>query len=533
MQSVLAPQSTQVRQQVALLIRDLLEEVVADQDEYWGGGLISPSAYETAWVAMVRDPRDSRELAFPDSLRWLLKQQQRDGSWGFAAPYTILPTMAAVLALCRAPQQHRAVLRAARRGEEYLRRAFATWSADSFDTPFFEFLVPVLAAELARAGVQLPVPQLDVLQMRSSDKLLRLPLNLLYAGSSNLVHAVEAFGPHLDFERLRAVRAADGSYGCSPSATAAVLIYGPEWDEAAARWLRTLSARAIGGLAGGMPASHPADTFEAAWVVHLLLHGGNGLLTAEHEKMGQVLRWLRTCLAPEGASFARSRGLPCDADDTAVVMAILNHAGMPTPAAPLWTFDRGHHFVSYPGERTASSSANAHVLEALLSAQGEDEHMRADARDRVIQYLLDERAREGYWLDKWHLGPYYATLSCVLALSKVPEMRVRAELTTTSAWLVTAQQRNGGWGHHAPTAEETAYALLTLCWLQTVLPQTGTVPVCEAVQRGRRYLQRQFPHLQRARALPTLWVDKSVYAPHRVVRAAALAALHASSPTGR
>jgi halimadienyl-diphosphate synthase len=529
MQSVLAPTASPARRQVASLVHSLLDEVVADQDEYWGGGLISPSAYETAWVAMVRDPHDPYALAFPDALTWLLKQQRRDGSWGFVAPYTILPTMAAVLALSKAPRQNRAVVQAAASGERYLRRAFLSWSAASFDTPFFEFLLPVLATELGELGIRLPVPHLDMMLTRSSDKLQRVPLHLLYSGSSNLIHAVEAFGSLLDYRRLRSVRAPDGSYGCSPSATAAVLIYSPEWDEAAARWLRALSARAIGGIKGGMPASHPADAFEAAWVAHFLLHGGTGLLPAGHPQMTRLLQWLRTCLAPDGASFARSRGLPCDADDTAVVLAILNHSGEQTAPTPLWAFDRGDHFVSYPGERTASTSANAHVLEALLGAQLGDGRTLAEPRDRVIQYLLDERSREGFWLDKWHLGPYYATLSCALALSKVPDLRVRAELGMTSAWLVASQQRNGGWGLTNTTAEETAYALLALCWVRTILPHTGTPAFRQAVQRGGKYLTRQLARVQQARALPTLWVDKSVYVPHRVVRAATLAALHATS----
>jgi squalene cyclase len=206
---------------------------------------------------------------------------------------------------------------------------------------------------------------------------------------------------------------------------------------------------------------------------------------------------------------------------------------MPTPIAPLAAFDRGDHFVSYPGERTASSSANAHVLEALLGAQPDDARVLSRPRDRVIQFLLDQRRPEGFWLDKWHLGPYYATLSCVLALAKVPDVRVRAELGTTSSWLVATQQRNGGWGMTAPTAEESAYALLTLSWLQTVLPQAETRVQRQAVQRGRSYLERQHAHLKRGRALPTLWVDKSVYAPHRVVRAATLSALHATGHVGR
>jgi halimadienyl-diphosphate synthase len=507
-------------------VRGLLEEVVADQDEHWGGGLISPSAYETAWVAMVRDPRSPQSLAFPDSLTWLLRTQQRDGSWGPPAPFSILPTLAAVLALKKAPQQTRKTARAAAQGEQHLRRVLLNWSPDSVDTPFLEFLAPTLAAELSQLGVHLPLPQLDLMQRRRDETLRRVPLDLLYAGQSKLIHALEAFGPHLDYHRLRSVRAPDGSYGCSPSATAAALIYGAEWDEAAARWLRALSARAIGGTQGAMPASYPADAFEAAWVAHFLLHGGIGLSPTSQPPVLRLLRWLRLCLSPEGASFARSRGLPCDADDTAVVLAILKSGGVQSSPDPLWAFEHGDHFVSFPGERISSTSANAHVLEVLLGAEAADVRL-AERRNRVVQYLLGERSRDGFWTDKWHLGPYYATLSCALALTQVPDSSVRAELTTTASWLLAAQQQNGGWGAMASTAEETAYAVLTLCKLQHYVPQTRTAAQREAVHGGKQYLKHHLRDVTRNRALPTLWVDKSMYAPARVVRAATLAALHA------
>jgi halimadienyl-diphosphate synthase len=363
---------------------------------------------------------------------------------------------------------------------------------------------------------------------RSSDKLQRLPLGLLYAGQSNLIHALEAFGPHLDHHRLRQVRAPDGSYGCSPSATAAVLIYGPEWDEAAAHWLWVVSERVIYGAKGGMPASHPADAFEAAWVAHLLMHGGIRLSPTAYPPLLHLLRWLRMCLSGEGASFARTRGLPCDADDTALVLAILNSSGVQSSLDPLWAFERGDHFVSYPGERVPSASANAHVLEALLSADSIGYSPLADRRDRIVRYLLDQRGHQGYWTDKWHLGPYYATLSCALALTLVPDQRVHAELAATSHWLLQAQQKDGGWGMAAPTEEETAYAVLTLCKLQSVLPETRTAVFRQAVLRGKRYLRRRLRGLHRSRGLPTLWVDKSVYTPVRVVRAAVLAALQAT-----
>lgn len=252
----------------------LLDEIAADEDEHWGGGSISASAYETAWVALVRDPRHPNALAFPESLIWLLRAQQPDGRWGPPFPYALVPTLAALLALRRCPWQTEPLLAAAARAERALRRALESWRANALDTPFFEFLVPLLAAELAETGLHLPVPDLDLMCQRRAAKLTRLPLPLLYAGRSNLVHALESISDQLEFTRVTQLRVPFGGYGYSPSATAAVLRHGKSWDDVAAAWLRQLPARTPGALPGAMPTSHPADTFEAAWALHVLLHGG-------------------------------------------------------------------------------------------------------------------------------------------------------------------------------------------------------------------------------------------------------------------
>lgn len=515
-------------QRLPSLVRDLLDTVAADLDETSGGGDISASAYEAAWVALVPDPRDRNSLAFPASLVWLLQAQRPDGSWDAPFPYSLIPTMAALLALRSSPRRSQAVDAAARRAESYLRAAFGRWRIDAFDTPFFEFLIPQLAVELQRVGVELPIPDLPLMAVRRTQKLARVPLDLLYSGDSNLVHALEAFGPLLDYARLRPLRSPNGGYGYSPSATAAALIYGAAWDEDAARWLRSLSARAFGGVHGAMPTSHPADTFEAAWVLHLLLHGGVRLDPASQPALARLLLWLHASLGPRGASFARMRGLPCDADDTAVALTVLNRLGLQTALDPLWRFEVEDHFVSYAGERTASSSANAHALEAVLSVDALGLAPALAARQaKLVSYLLEVRDADGAWRDKWHLSPYYATLKAALALARTPQPGLSQRLALTTTWLCRTQQRGGGWGMQRPTLEETAYAVLTLRGLAEIGATTprDEAGVERAMRRGRGYLRRHLSELHGPQ--PPLWVDKSLYAPPRVIRAAVLAALHA------
>ena len=142
--------------------RSLLQEVAADLDTFWGGGDISPSSYETAWVAMVRDPQYPDRLAFPESLEWLLRAQQRDGSWQGGFPWSVLPTLAAWLALARAPRQNQRLARAQSKAAGYLAGVLPQWNTADLggqDTPLLEFLLPLLEDEFCRLGTRPPLPE--------------------------------------------------------------------------------------------------------------------------------------------------------------------------------------------------------------------------------------------------------------------------------------------------------------------------------------------------------------------------------------
>lgn len=66
-------------------------------------GEITVSAYDTAWVALVKDVNGSGAPQFPASLEWIAKNQLQDGSWGdnelFSAHDRIINTLACVIAL--------------------------------------------------------------------------------------------------------------------------------------------------------------------------------------------------------------------------------------------------------------------------------------------------------------------------------------------------------------------------------------------------------------------------------------------------
>lgn len=509
--------------------RDLLGGVVR---EPWGQ--LSPSVYETGRLVTLAPwlAGHARRVTF------LLTAQRRDGSWEAPDGYALVPTLSATEALLTTLQRGDGAERPIGNPQptrdrlcEAAHRALSTvsgWlrepaSMSIPDTPAVEIIVPALVAALNQHLDRLSSSPIVGLEAWSAGERLRLPDPLEPRTLAAIRASLDAGGP-VATKLLHSLEVAaesaqgasgvqpvsPGTVGASPAATAAWLgnHKPPAPDDPAVQYLQEVVSR----HAGAAPSVVPITVFERAWVLSTLATAG---LTPTPPP--QMLDDLEAAVGENGTPGGA--GLPPDADTTSVALLTLAQLGRRRSLDCLWTFETDSHFVTWHGERSPSTTTNAHVLDAITDAVATsgDPTRAAAAAAKVARWLCDQQREDGTWVDKWHASAYYATACCALALHRFGDGGSTAAVRRAANWVLDTQRPDGSWGRWTGTVEETAYAMQTL--LLTTAPD---VRRDRAAARGYTYLVACAEQMDR----PPLWHDKDLYSPFAVVQAAVLAALH-------
>ncbi|MFB4275351.1 MULTISPECIES: prenyltransferase/squalene oxidase repeat-containing protein [unclassified Nonomuraea] len=480
-------------------------------------GQVSASVYETGRLVTLAPWLTGHR----ERVHYLLRTQRPDGSWGAPDGYGLVPALSATEALLTVASDGGGGLTAedveraaeAARGGLAALRELLPQAVDLPDMPAVDLIVPALVTLINAhgAGAPLPLPPgLDYSRVERVRRAVESGADL----PEKLLHALEVTG--LAAGGARSVRpTVIGTIGASPAATAAWLANGSALE---ADFARNHLEAVVTRYGGPVPVGLPITVFERGWVLTWLARAG-----IPAEVPPEMVADLRAAIGPAGTPAGP--GLPADADTTAVALHALALHGMSRDPESLLAFDTGTHFCTWQGEDGFSISVNAHVLDAFGSYAATSPTRAgayAQVRTRLAGLLAERQQPGGSWEDRWHASPYYATLSCVLALGEYGGPEHAATVARAREWVLGTQRADGSWGRWEGTLEETAYAMQTLLLPERVLGRPVDGRYEEATARGHAYLQRT----GEISDYPSLWHDKDLYTPIAIVRAAILAALH-------
>ncbi len=483
-------------------VRELLGQI--------GPGRMANVAYDTAWVARLGEiDWDLSHRA----LIWLNEHQLRDGSWGAQQPFyyhdRIISTLAAMIVLARRgrrEQDRRQIQRGLLALEAITANPTERLLSDSNGTTVgFEMIVPTLVAEAERLGIikqqgdrllgrigQLRAQKLAHIQGKMINRHITVAFSAEMAGVD---------GQHmLDIENLQEQ---NGSVGCSPSATAYFALQVDPGNRAALQYLRK-----VVGTDGGAPNVAPFDTFEISWTLWNLsmIPDFTDLKQAAQPHVDFLSR---TWDQQKGGSFSSEYSV-MDSDMSAMVFDTLCRYGVVKQLDSILRYEEESRFRCYDLESDPSISANIHVLGALRQAGFS---RNQPSVSKILRFLQSTRSRDGAWVDKWQISPYYTTSHAVMACAGYANEVVLDAVD----WLLKTRKPDGSWGVAASTAEETAYALQALwVWDQQVQRISK-----EIFRKGREWLEDH-----RSQPYDPLWVGKCLYCPALVIDSAVLTALH-------
>ncbi|MBU7019729.1 MAG: hypothetical protein HXS41_01630 [Theionarchaea archaeon] len=464
----------------------------AESAEYHRGKM-SGVAYDTAWVARIIGK--SGKPLFPECSRWLLENQHLDGSWGSRLLNyhdRVISTLSVLIALkelygTKYEDQ-------IEKGETYVWENIGKLKEDDYRLIGSELLFPSLLEQSESLDLNVP-SHLKLYKEEQNKKLKKIDESLWYSPLTTLSFSIEFMGDAVDTSRLPYVQLQNGSIANSPAATAYFLRHIN--DTKAIAYLKEILSLTGDG---SVTTVYPIDVFEYGWTLYNLMLAGYYF-----ERYADICDFLSHKLGRSGVGCT-SESPVADADDTAVVLKVLHEMGYPVDVNVLDEYYTGDYFLTFNFELDPSISTNIHVLDFIKSYPSFPE--RQEVIEKLIKFLKAEMNEKEFWIDKWHVSPYYPTAHAVLALCEIdPSLAERAV-----DWIMRSQNENGMWGRDEGTYEETSYAVQALMYFHQHVERIDSDKISRAVST----LSVESSALL-SKDSAELWIGKVLYSPSRVI----------------
>lgn len=474
----------------------------------------SYTAYDTAWIARLGDIAPSLANG---ALHWLTNNQLSDGSWGAKDVLyyhdRVISTLAAMLALTRRGRraEDKVQIEKGLKALEWITSGATRGLASDSNgaTVGFELITPMLVEEAEQLGIikqqgERILGKLSKLREAKMAKLGNLKINRYITpafstemAGTDRTHLIDPYN----------LQEENGSIANSPSATAYFLQYIEPTNSKALSYLQKSIKY------GGAPFASPYDVFERSWILW------NICLCDVNEDIKSLCKphvdfLLSAWRSEKGVGFATSY-TPCDGDDTSITFDCLTQFGQELDINVLLSYEEAEFFRCYSLEANPSIGANVHMLSAFKHAGFDKSY---SCVRKIINFLHRTRRQDQYWIDKWHISPYYITAHAIIAC-----IGYNDELCQDSIeWMIGTQKSDGSWGMKISTAEETAYCVQAL----TLWRKYGKNVPREKIAQAKIWLENNID-----KPFPALWISKALYCPTLVVRSTILTALILANQT--
>ncbi|XP_037486909.1 syn-copalyl diphosphate synthase-like isoform X1 [Triticum dicoccoides] len=363
-----------------------------------GGGEITVSPYDTAFVALVGDLDGGDGPQFPSSIDWIVQNQLPDGSWGESSFFLIQDRIMNTLACVVALTSWNLHVDKCEKGLKFIRENMWRLAEQEEDWTLigFEISFPSLLCMARDLGLDIPYdhPALDAIYSQRNQKLSKIPLDILHSIPTTLLHSVEGM-VDLDWQRLLKLKCSDGSFRTSPAATARALK--ETGDLKCLKYIDEIVKK----FDGGAPCVYPVDLYERLWAVDRLTRLGiSRHFTSEIKECLDFTYRHWTQVEDDGLSHAGSCSA-ADIDDTAMGFRLLRLNGYHVNPCALKKFEKDGEFFCFPRQSSQSVTAIYNTYRATQVAfpgEKDDVLRRAEQFGRAF---LQERRASNKLNDKW------------------------------------------------------------------------------------------------------------------------------------